>query len=215
MILNSPQMSHFLMWLMLVVFVMATSLRMYVTWQQLQAQARAHATAAELQLHVPPSIAIATRGRLQGLRLQLALLDREFDELDNETLRALESATAPGTTSMTDEEINTLPVHTYRVPVPRKDGSAGPGMASSSHATEVIPLSPVFLFVNLVDSYNFFGATKVVIIGNDDVITHFYSWLQALFTLAILLLNDFSVRQDKQFFLLFESRNWTYDIFQL
>lgn len=66
---------------MLVVFVMATSLRMYITWQQLQAQARAHVTAAELQLHVPPSIAIAARGRLQGLRLQLALLDREFDEL--------------------------------------------------------------------------------------------------------------------------------------
>ncbi|KAI9081829.1 hypothetical protein K1719_036091 [Acacia pycnantha] len=135
MILNSPQMSHFLMWLMLVVFVMATILRMYVTWQQIQAQARAHATAAELQLHVPPSIAIATRGRLQGLRLQLALLDREFDELDNETLRALESDTAPGTTSMTDEEINALPVHTYKVPVPTKDGSAG--LASSSHATEV------------------------------------------------------------------------------
>jgi len=35
----------------------------------------------ELRLHMPSSIAIATRGRLQGLRLQLALLDREFDEL--------------------------------------------------------------------------------------------------------------------------------------
>jgi hypothetical protein len=30
---------------------------------------------------MPPSIAFATRGRLQGLRLQLALLDREFDDL--------------------------------------------------------------------------------------------------------------------------------------
>lgn len=67
---------------------MATSLRMYATCQQLQAQARAHAAAAsgflghtELQLHMPPSIALATRGRLQGLRLQLALLDREFDDL--------------------------------------------------------------------------------------------------------------------------------------
>ncbi|XP_028788401.1 E3 ubiquitin-protein ligase SDIR1-like [Neltuma alba] len=135
MILNSPQMSHFLMWLMLIVFVMATSLRMYVTWQQLQAQARAHAAAAELQLHMPPSIAIAARGRLQGLRLQLALLDREFDELDYETLRTLESDTASTTTSMTDEEINALPVHTYKVPVPTKDGSAG--LASSSRATEV------------------------------------------------------------------------------
>lgn len=67
---------------------MATSLRMYAVCQHLQAQARAHAAAAtgllghtELRLHMPPSIAIATRGRLQGLRLQLALLDREFDDL--------------------------------------------------------------------------------------------------------------------------------------
>lgn len=67
---------------------MATSLRMYATCQQLQAQAQAHAAAAsgllghtELRLHVPPSIAFATRGRLQSLRLQLALLDREFDDL--------------------------------------------------------------------------------------------------------------------------------------
>lgn len=67
---------------------MATSLRMYATCQQLQAQAQAHAMAAsgllghtELRLHMPPSIALATRGRLQGLRLQLALLDREFDDL--------------------------------------------------------------------------------------------------------------------------------------
>lgn len=67
---------------------MATSLRMYATCQQLQAQAQANAVAAsgllghtELRLQMPPSIALATRGRLQGLRLQLALLDREFDDL--------------------------------------------------------------------------------------------------------------------------------------
>lgn len=67
---------------------MATTLRMYATCQQLQAQAQARAMAAsgllghtELRLHMPPSIALATRGRLQGLRLQLALLDREFDDL--------------------------------------------------------------------------------------------------------------------------------------
>lgn len=76
------------LWLVVGVFLMATSLRMYATCQQLQAQARAHAAAAsgllgrtELRLHMPPSIALATRGRLQGLRLQLALLDREFDDL--------------------------------------------------------------------------------------------------------------------------------------
>jgi E3 ubiquitin-protein ligase SDIR1 len=61
---------------------------MYATCQLLQEQARACAAAAsgllgqaELRFNVPPSIAIATRGRLQGLRLQLALLDQEFEEL--------------------------------------------------------------------------------------------------------------------------------------
>lgn len=143
MILNSPQMlHHFLLWAVLAIFVMATSLRMYATCQQLQAQARAHAAAAsgllghtELRLHMPPSIAIATRGRLQGLRLQLALLDREFDELDYDTLRALDSETASSTRSMTEEEINALPIHSYKVPVPPKDGSAG--LASSSGAAEI------------------------------------------------------------------------------
>lgn len=74
---------------MLGVFLMATSLRMYTTCQQLQAQVHAHATATtgllgrtELRLHMPPSIAFA-RGRPNGLRLQLALLDREFDDLGN------------------------------------------------------------------------------------------------------------------------------------
>ncbi|KAF7133089.1 hypothetical protein RHSIM_Rhsim09G0167200 [Rhododendron simsii] len=138
MILNSHQMpSNFLLWLVLGVFLMATSLRMYATCQQLQAQAQAHAMAAsgllghtELRLHMPPSIALATRGRLQGLRLQLALLDREFDDLDHskvsfkrdlleyadyDTLRALDSDNAPAVPSMSDEEINSLPVHKYKV----------------------------------------------------------------------------------------------------
>lgn len=124
MILNSHQMSpNFLLWLVVGVFLMATSLRMYATCQQLQAQARAHSTAAsgllghtELRLHMPPSIAFATRGRLQGLRLQLALLDREFDDLDYDTLRALDSDNTSTTHSMSEEEINALPVHKYKVP---------------------------------------------------------------------------------------------------
>ncbi|XP_039135688.1 E3 ubiquitin-protein ligase SDIR1-like [Dioscorea cayenensis subsp. rotundata] len=122
MILNSNQMSpNFLLWLALGVFLMATSLRMYATCQQLQAQAQAHAAAAsgllghtELRLHMPPSIAFATRGRLQGLRLQLALLDREFDDLDYDTLRALDSDNNPDAPSMSEEEINALPVHIYK-----------------------------------------------------------------------------------------------------
>lgn len=126
MILNSHQMSpNFLLWLGLGVFLMATSLRMYAMCQQLQAQAQAHAAAVaaaagglvghtELRLRMPPSIAFATRGRLQGLRLQLALLDREFDDLDYDALRALDSDNPPGVSSMSDAEINTLPVHKYK-----------------------------------------------------------------------------------------------------
>lgn len=140
MILNSHQMSpNFLLWLVLAVFLMATTLRMYATCQQLQAQAQAHAVAAsgllghtELRLHMPPSIALATRGRLHGLRLQLALLDREFDDLDYETLRALDADNVPTGPSMTEEEINALPVHKYKVTGPQSAGSSVQQAASSS-----------------------------------------------------------------------------------
>ncbi|KAL1194942.1 E3 ubiquitin-protein ligase SDIR1 [Cardamine amara subsp. amara] len=142
MILNSHQMPpNFLLWLVLGVFLMATTLRMYATCQQLQAQAQAHAHAAaasgltELRLHMPPSIALATRGRLQGLRLQLALLDREFDDLDYETLRALDSDNVP-TTSMSEEEINALPVHKYKVLDP-ENGCYLAKQASTSSSTEL------------------------------------------------------------------------------
>ncbi|KAF5733830.1 putative protein binding protein [Tripterygium wilfordii] len=143
MILNSHQMSsNFLLWLVLGIFLMATTLRMYATCQQLQAQAQAHAVAAsgllghtEVRLHMPPSIALATRGRLQGLRLQLALLDREFDDLDYETLRALDSDNVP-TASMSEEEINALPVHKYKVTGPESGGSSML-QASSSNSAEL------------------------------------------------------------------------------
>ncbi|CAL1401973.1 unnamed protein product [Linum trigynum] len=144
MILNSHQMSpNFLLWLVVGVFLMATSLRMYATCQQLQAQARAHAAAAsgllghtELRLHMPPSIAFATRGRLQGLRLQLALLDREFDDLDYDALRALDSDNVPSAHSMSEEEINALPVHKYKVPRSEIGSASGPESSSSSVKAE-------------------------------------------------------------------------------
>ncbi|MCL7047764.1 hypothetical protein MKW94_026966 [Papaver nudicaule] len=137
MILNSHQMSpNFLLWLVLGVFLMATSLRMYATCQQLHAQAQAHVAAAsgllghtELRLHMPPSIAFATRGRLQGLRLQLALLDREFNDLSKwvirflayyETLRALDSDNGSSAQSLSEEEINALPVHNYKAAGPQR-----------------------------------------------------------------------------------------------
>ncbi|KAF4354473.1 hypothetical protein G4B88_019942 [Cannabis sativa] len=143
MILNSHQMSpNFLLWLVLGVFLMATTLRMYATCQQLQAQAQAHAAAAggllghtELRLHIPPSISLATRGRLQGLRLQLALLDREFDDLDYETLRALDADNAPTAHSMTEEEINALPVHKYKV-ADLQNSASSMQQASSSASAE-------------------------------------------------------------------------------
>ncbi|KAK6790135.1 hypothetical protein RDI58_013935 [Solanum bulbocastanum] len=152
MILNSHQMSpNFLLWLVLGVFFMATTLRMYATCQQLQAQAQAHAVAAsgllgptELRLHMPPSIALATRGRLRGLRLQLALLDREFDDLDYETLRALDSDDAPTTPSMTEEEINALPVHKYKVSGPQSAGtSTHPTSLSGSTEKKQLPANAV------------------------------------------------------------------------
>ncbi|KAA8534191.1 hypothetical protein F0562_031616 [Nyssa sinensis] len=152
MILNSHQMSpNFLLWLVFGIFFMATSLRMYATCQQLQVQAQAHAEAAsdllgrtELRLHMPPTIALATRGRLQGLRLQLALLDREFDDLvggdfllyaDYEALRALDSDNVPSASSMSEEEINALPVHKYKIAGPQSGGSSMQ-QASSSASTE-------------------------------------------------------------------------------
>ncbi|KAJ7561619.1 hypothetical protein O6H91_03G035900 [Diphasiastrum complanatum] len=125
MIVNSHQMSpNFLLWLGMGVFLMATSLRMYAMCQQLQAQAQATAAATagtflghtELRLRMPPSIAFAARGRLQGLRLQLALLDREFDDLDYDALRALDGDNPPGVASMSEAEISTLPVHKYKAP---------------------------------------------------------------------------------------------------
>ncbi|XP_062216065.1 E3 ubiquitin-protein ligase SDIR1-like isoform X2 [Phragmites australis] len=132
-----------MLWLVLGVFLMATSLRMYTTCQQLQAQAQAHVAAAngflghtELRVHVPPTIALATRGRLQSLRLQLALLDHEFDDLDYDALRALDADSSPHVPSMSEEEINALPVFKYKVQSQQGSASSrksdGPSQLSAS-----------------------------------------------------------------------------------
>lgn len=72
------------------VFLLASSLRMYSMCHQLQVQAQAAAVAAsaggllthaELRLRMTPTLSFATRARLHGLRLQLALFNREFDDL--------------------------------------------------------------------------------------------------------------------------------------
>ncbi|XP_062210750.1 E3 ubiquitin-protein ligase SDIR1-like [Phragmites australis] len=146
MVLNSHQMSpNFLLWLVLGVFLMATSLRMYATCQQLQTQAQAHAAAAngflghtELRVHVPPIIALATRGRLQSLRLQLALLDREFDDLDYDALRALDADNSPHALSMSEEEINALPVFKYKVQAQQGSASSRKSDGSSQLLASLI-----------------------------------------------------------------------------
>ncbi|KAJ8766094.1 hypothetical protein K2173_020610 [Erythroxylum novogranatense] len=122
---------NFLLWLELGIFLMATTLRMYATCQQLQA----HAAMAngilghtELRLRMQPPVVLSTRGRLQGLRLQLALLDQEFDDPDLEH-------NVPTTASMTDEEINAFPVHKHKVAAPQS-GSAVQ-QASSSLSPEL------------------------------------------------------------------------------
>lgn len=164
MILNSHQMpTNFLLWLVLGIFLMATTLRMYATCQQLQAQAQAHAAMAsgilghtELRLHMPASIALATRGRLQGLRLQLALLDRELDDLDYETLRALDSDNVPTTASMSEEEINALPVHMYKATGPHSSGPSVQQATSSVSAEQ-----------KKADTVNVVGNTKA---SDDELI---------------------------------------------
>jgi E3 ubiquitin-protein ligase SDIR1 len=122
MILNSYTSQNALLWVGMGVFLMASSLRMYALCQQLQAQAQAAAAAtaggllshAELRLRMPSSLTFATRARLHGLRLQLALLDREFDDLDYDALRALDADNPPGVTAMSDTDISRLPVRMYK-----------------------------------------------------------------------------------------------------
>ncbi|XP_026413929.1 E3 ubiquitin-protein ligase SDIR1-like isoform X2 [Papaver somniferum] len=125
MILNSNQISpRFLVWLVFGVFLVAAIFRMYEICRQIQAQSQVHAGGpsdalqgqTELRLQMPSSsLAIAARGGLQGLRLQLALLGHNFDELEFETLGAVDSHNVSPAPSMSEEEINALPVLKYRV----------------------------------------------------------------------------------------------------
>jgi hypothetical protein len=75
------------LWVGIVVFLLASSLRMYAMCHQLQVQAQAASAggllihAELLHLRMTPTLFLETRARLSGLRLQLALFDREFDDL--------------------------------------------------------------------------------------------------------------------------------------
>jgi hypothetical protein len=132
---------------------MASSLRVYAMCHRLHAQAHAAAAAAsagglmgrsDLRLRMGPLLSFATRAQLQGLRLQLALLDREFDDLDYDALRALDADNPPGVTAMSDTEINRLPFHTYK---------AAPVLPTShSQQSEGAPLPSVTVNMAATDS---------------------------------------------------------------
>ncbi|MCL7036110.1 hypothetical protein MKW94_016362 [Papaver nudicaule] len=123
MILNSNQISpNFLVWVVFGVFLVAAIFRIYEISRQIQvqdAQVRAGGSSDPLQgqseLSLPSSLAIAARGGLQqGLRLQLALLGHNFDELEFETLGVVDSYNVSPAPSMSEDEINALPVHKHR-----------------------------------------------------------------------------------------------------
>ncbi|XP_024396562.1 E3 ubiquitin-protein ligase SDIR1 isoform X1 [Physcomitrium patens] len=150
MILNSQQMSQNLMlWIGMGVFLLASSLRMYSICHQLQSQAQAAAAAAttggllshtELRLRMIPTLSFAPRGRLHGLRLQLALLDREFDDLDYDALRALDGDNPPGVAGMSDTDISRLPVRMYKgsVQKPAADQSQPSSKGEDPPCEEVV-----------------------------------------------------------------------------
>ncbi|RZC47514.1 hypothetical protein C5167_040459 [Papaver somniferum] len=147
MILNSNQISpRFMVRLVFGVFLVAEIFRMYEICRQIQAQSQVHAGGSsdalqgqtEWRLHMPSSLAIAARGGLQGLRLQLAL-GYNFDELEFETLGAIDSYNVSPAPSMIEEEINALHVHKYRV-----TGEKGKYCSHQvSGEAEAIPKAPV------------------------------------------------------------------------
>lgn len=93
MIFNSHQLSQNLMlWVGLVVFLLASSLRMYAMCHQLQVQAQAAAVAA------------SAGGLLTHAELRL-----HYD-----ALRALDADNPPGVTAMSETDISRLPVRMYK-----------------------------------------------------------------------------------------------------
>lgn len=159
MILNSNQISpRFLVWLVFGVFLVAAIFRMYEICRQIQAQSQVHAGVSsdtlqgqtELHLPIPSSLEIAARGGLQGLRLQLALPGHNFDELEFQPLGAVDSYNVSPAPSMSEQEINALPVHKYRVmgqeseDADQQQSSCSPASESNqvSGEAEASPMAP-------------------------------------------------------------------------
>ncbi|XP_020252490.1 E3 ubiquitin-protein ligase SDIR1-like isoform X2 [Asparagus officinalis] len=113
MILNTEQFRpNMLLVVLVIVCLIAFSLLMWPRWQQHQREAdnspRRHNI--EQRVLVP---AFATRTQLSDVRIQLALLDRDFDYRDYDALRALDDDITPrastaSDSTMTDEDIRAL-----------------------------------------------------------------------------------------------------------
>uniref|UniRef100_A0A7I4EK13 RING-type E3 ubiquitin transferase n=1 Tax=Physcomitrium patens TaxID=3218 RepID=A0A7I4EK13_PHYPA len=174
MILSSEQMSlNLMIWVGMGVLFLASSLRMYSICHQLQAQAQAAAAAAtaggflshaELRLRMHPTLSFAIRTQLHGFRLQLALLDRELDDLgdshfwswsqhsrcglvDYDALRALDGVNSPGVPAMSDTDISRLPVRVYKrsSQIPAADQSQlseGEELSSEEVKVDVVDETP-------------------------------------------------------------------------
>lgn len=103
----------------------------------------------ELHHYVPPLEAFPTRRRLQDLRLQIALLNREVDEFEHHTYGELSSANIFGIPSMNDEEINALPVHSCKDTCLESE-DAPPKQASSS-STSALALDQESMTIGMPD----------------------------------------------------------------
>ncbi|GAQ87029.1 RING/U-box superfamily protein [Klebsormidium nitens] len=123
-VLNSQQVSpNFLLWVGVGVFFMVTSLRMYSLWHQVQSQLGGATVFAGDQLRMSQGMQLwslyrGPRDAFTGLRLQLALLERDFDELDYDALRALDPDNPPDVRAFSEAEINALPCYPYKTPPP-------------------------------------------------------------------------------------------------
>lgn len=112
--------SHFFLpdfpgWLFLGVLLTAAVMIRYASFQQQSHRPHPQAPHDELsgqQVDVPTFV---TREQLPDIRIQLAHLNREFDDSDYDALRALDEDINANVFGMSEEEINAIPIYKYRV----------------------------------------------------------------------------------------------------
>lgn len=151
MLVNSRQSPTFLLWLGMGIFLLATCLRMVVTWQQIHTQMQVQGALAnslsltsassggptEIRVRMGPSLTGlgGPRSRLQALGLQLAVLDRDLTESDYDILRSLDSDNPPGVEGMAHNEIERLPTYKYkRAPYEEVDSKSCSVLGSQQHS---------------------------------------------------------------------------------